>query len=77
MCTDGFQKLLDFAGGSKAKVAKFLGITDAAVSQWRGKVPPKSALLAEAKSGGRITRHDIRPDHFGEPLPRSRRRKAA
>ncbi len=53
------------AGGRDADIARLLGITASAVSRWRGIVPPARAIEIERASGGRVTRHQIRPDHFG------------
>lgn len=54
-------------GGKIAELAELLGIEPAAIYQWNGTVPPKRAIQIEEKTGGKITRHEIRPDYFGEP----------
>lgn len=52
------------AGGKNVDLAKLLGITESAVSQWKT-VPPDRAIEIEEKTDGRVTRYDIRPDYFG------------
>lgn len=53
--------------GSKAKLADKLEVTPMAVVQWfkRG-VPAKRAVQIEEATKGEVTRHDLRPDIFGE-----------
>lgn len=72
MSQSGYAQAVNAAGGSAAALASLLGITAAAVSQWREIVPPRRAIQIEQKTNGRVTRYDIRPDHFGQP-PKSRR----
>lgn len=60
----GLQKARDAAGGKNANLAKLLGVTESAVSQWK-RVPYQRAVEIEEKTGGRVTRHDMRPDVFG------------
>ena len=52
------------AGGKNVDLAKLLGITESAVSQWKT-VPPDRAIEIEEKTEGRVTRYDLRPDYFG------------
>lgn len=52
------------AVGGQAELARRLGVTAAAVQQWRsGKrpVPPLQATAIERESAGRVTRRDLRP----------------
>ena len=63
--TTGMDKARDAAGGRNIHLARLLGISPAAISRWRGTVPPRRAREIEEKTGGRVTRYDIRPDHFG------------
>jgi DNA-binding transcriptional regulator YdaS (Cro superfamily) len=56
-------KLFERAG-SASELARRLGITPAAVLQW-DKVPPGRVLACEIITG--VSRHEIRPDVFGEP----------
>lgn len=55
-------------GGDEGKdidIARLLGVTAAAVSRWKGVVPPDRAIEIEQKTGGKVTRYEIRPDYFG------------
>jgi DNA-binding transcriptional regulator YdaS (Cro superfamily) len=54
--------------GSRAKVAKRLGISRQAMEQWE-RVPPRHVLALEAMSG--VSRYVIRPDIYGRPAARS------
>ncbi len=58
------------AGGKNIDIARLLGITDAAVAQWGETIPPKRAIELEQKTGGVVTRYQLRPDHFGHPVTR-------
>ncbi len=56
-------------GAGQAGIARLLGVTPQAVSQWVNgsrPVPPKHALAIEAATG--VSRHELRPDVFG-PAP--------
>ena len=53
------------AGGTNVDLAKLLGITESAVSQWKT-VPPDRAIEIERKTKGKVTRYDLRPDYFGK-----------
>jgi DNA-binding transcriptional regulator YdaS (Cro superfamily) len=61
----GIEKAKAAAGGKSSSLAELLGISDSAVSQWK-KVPYRRAIEIEEKTGGVVTRHDLRPDVFGE-----------
>ncbi len=61
------------AGGKNIDIARLLGITDAAVAQWGEIIPPKRAIELEQKTGGAVTRYQLRPDHFGHPSTRDER----
>lgn len=50
------------AAGGTAALARILGLTSQAVSQW-DRVPASRVLEVERVSG--ISRHDLRPDVFG------------
>ena len=60
----GLAKARQAAGGRYADLARLLGITPAAVSQWV-KVPYRRALQIEVRTAGRVTRAEMRPDLFG------------
>lgn len=51
--------------GAKTILARKLGISQAAVSQWK-KIPLARAIQIEALTNGEITRHQMRPDFFVE-----------
>ena len=52
------------AAGGTVTLAARLGITPAAVSQWR-QVPDRRVLAVEAATG--IPRHELRPDLYPPP----------
>ena len=54
--------------GSKSALARCLGITPQAIQFWE-RVPADRVLAVEAAVQGRITRHEMRPDVFGNPPP--------
>lgn len=60
----GLQLARQAAGGKNADIARLLGITESAVSQWKV-VPPGRAIEIEAKTAGKVTRYALRPDYFG------------
>ena len=64
----GIQKALQTAGDRNADLAKLLGISPSAISQW-ARVPYGQALQIEARTRGRVTREELRPDVFGERTP--------
>lgn len=53
-------------GSGQAGIARLLGVSPQAVSQWVSglrPVPPRHAIAIEAATG--VSRHDLRPDVFG------------
>lgn len=60
---------IELAGGITA-LAKAIGAQKGAVWAWtnRGKCPPEWCIAVETAVGGRVTRHQLRPDVFG-PAP--------
>lgn len=58
------QRAID-AAGSQQRLAEFLGIRSASISEWkaRGRVPAERCILIEKATG--VSRHDLRPDVFG------------
>lgn len=67
MTDDGMHKARAAVGGKNIDIARLLDISAAAVSRWGGIVPPERAIEIELKTKGKVTRYDIRPDHFGAP----------
>jgi DNA-binding transcriptional regulator YdaS (Cro superfamily) len=61
--TDTLQRIFEAVGGPAA-LAKELGVTKQAISQWR-KVPPRRALEIQRLTG--IPCHEMRPDLFPNP----------
>jgi DNA-binding transcriptional regulator YdaS (Cro superfamily) len=51
--------------GVAAELARICGISASAVSQWK-RCPAERVLLVERISGGRVTRHQLRPDLYPE-----------
>lgn len=58
-----FKIAIRVAGGATA-VARRLNLTRGAVSKW-ARCPAEHVLALEEMSGGRVSRHEIRPDVFG------------
>ena len=59
---------LETTGLTQEKFAELLDVTPGAVWQWlngRTKVDPKRATEIERITGGKIKRHELRPDVFG------------
>lgn len=51
------------AAGGAAALARHLGITSQAISQW-SRIPSDRVIPIERLLGGRLTRHDMRPDLY-------------
>ena len=68
----GLAKARQAAGGSNADLARLLGISPSAISQWV-RVPYRRALQIEARTAGRVTREELQPDVFGTALARETR----
>lgn len=60
---DALRHAIEAAGG-KTALARALGITYQAIDQWR-RVPALRVLDVEAATGGRVTRHALRPEIYG------------
>jgi DNA-binding transcriptional regulator YdaS (Cro superfamily) len=60
-------RAIDIAG-SVGKLADSIGLRQNVVSNWRlrGQVPAERCLAIEDATGGQVTRHDLRPDVFGD-----------
>jgi DNA-binding transcriptional regulator YdaS (Cro superfamily) len=66
MTDPGLAKARQVAGGRNADLARLLDISPSAISQWV-RVPYRRALQIEARTAGRVTRAELRPDLFGAP----------
>jgi DNA-binding transcriptional regulator YdaS (Cro superfamily) len=51
------------AAGGQTALARRLGVSYQAISQW-DRVPPLRVLEVEAATGGAVTRHELRPDLY-------------
>ncbi len=63
---DALAQAVDLVGG-QAKLARILGVSQPNVWHWLHKaerVPGEYVLKIEAATGGRISRHDLRPDLY-------------
>lgn len=70
MTTTPVKKAVIAVGGQGA-LARAIGVTTQAVHQWvkKGCVPAQRVLAVEAAVGGKVTRHELRPDLYPpEPL---------
>jgi len=72
MTNPALQKACAAAGGNCEDLARLLGITPSAVSQWKikNRVPLRRALQIEALTGGQVTKEELRPDVFFDPAMR-------
>lgn len=77
-CDAGLALAREAVGGKAVDLARLLGLTESAISQWK-RIPPNRAIEIEEKTGGKVTRYELRPDFFGPAPAKSRpsRRKAA
>lgn len=52
--------------GCQAELARRLGITSMAVTQWRkrGRIPAEWVTRIEEATGGAVTREELRPDLY-------------
>ena len=68
MSADPLSKAIEAAGG-QAALARTLGITYQAIDSWKKRGTPGPRVLeVEAATGGKVSRHELRPDIFG-PAP--------
>ena len=79
MIDEALSQAIEKAGGAVA-LARRLGITSQAISQWR-RVPPLRVLEVEEATGRRVSRHELRPDIYpleqvSAPLPSAERSAA-
>lgn len=65
-------------GGKNVDIARLLGVTDAAIAQWENtKIPADRAIELEAKTGGKVTARQLRPDAFTTKIRPAKRKRAA
>jgi len=66
---DYTKSAIDFAGGPAALArhirAQGHEITTQAISQWKG-VPSNRVIMVEQAAKGLVSRHEMRPDVFGD-----------
>jgi len=62
----GLAAAKEAVGGKNVDLARLLKLTESAISQWK-RVPWPRAIEIEEKTGGKVTRHQMRPDVFGPP----------
>lgn len=60
-------KAIELSGGV-TKLGAAIGVGQNVVSNWkaRGKVPAEKCVPIERATNGAVTRHELRPDVFGE-----------
>lgn len=59
---------------TQAALAEAVGVTQPSVAHWvkgRVRIPAERCIQIELATQGAITRYDLRPDVFGEPVPAS------
>jgi DNA-binding transcriptional regulator YdaS (Cro superfamily) len=72
------ERAIEKAGGL-TELARRLGVaTPQVVSNWRGRgsVPPEYCIPIEEATERAVTRHELRPDVFGDPPGKTGRKKA-
>lgn len=66
LCLGALKQAINLTG-SQVKLAKAVGVRQGTVSKWvsrtRG-VPERYVFAVETATGGKITRHELRPDIF-------------
>ena len=65
---ESIKEAIEYFGSGK-KLAESVGVTDEAVSRWlNGNAKPSytNAKKIETVTNGKVSRHDLRPDIFGE-----------
>jgi len=71
----GLDKAIEVCGGVTA-LARKIGTAQPVVSNWltRRRVPAGRVLAVERATGGKVTRHELRPDLYPvEPRTKSKR----
>src|SRR6187402_2139529 len=68
MRDEALERAITEAGGVAA-LARAINVTSQAISQWE-RVPAERTIAVEQATGGKVTRHQLRPDLYpaaGEP----------
>ncbi len=52
--------------GTQAKLADKLGVTPQSIQKYKRQIPAERVLEIERLTGGAVTRHEMRPDVFGD-----------
>lgn len=60
--------------GTKTALAAVVGLTRGALRFWAHGVPPEYVLTIEKASGGKLTRHAMRPDIYPVERPKRARK---
>lgn len=74
---EALERAIQLVGG-QAALAEKIGKSQAHVAMWlrRGKVPAEICADIEGATGGTVTRKDLRPDVFRDPVPPAKTRVA-
>lgn len=64
---NAIDRAIEIVGG-QSELSRCCGVKPQAVQQWKasGRVPATRVLVVERATGGKVTRHELRPDVFGE-----------
>lgn len=54
--------------GSAAELARRVGVKPQAVHQWR-RVPAERVVAVEEATGGKVSRHELRPSLYRDSVP--------
>ncbi len=71
MSLKALEKAVDLAGGQTA-LANLLGVTQGRIWNWLNrdqKVSPEMVIAIETATGGKVSRHDLRPDIYPIETP--------
>lgn len=62
------------ACGGVTTLANKVGVHQTTISNWgaRGRIPAEQVIKVEAATGGKVSRHELRPDIYEADKPRKR-----